>query len=280
MDCRLPIFRKISRLEPRGSPLHVLVASAFTILELLAVIAIIAVLAATLLPALNRAKEHARMTKCLSNLKQIGVAMRLYLEDNNSRYPTVTNLFWRSFRLGGGDPDWRVASLLGMERATNRLLWPYTHSRELYRCPADQGMNTTPELLPFNNTYETMGTSYVYNERPWEPEGFYLVRPKDPELGIAGKQEAWISQPSRYILMHEPPATPYWSVQGWCYFFWHCARGPGTVFSLSQVTDRFISPALFADGHTAQHDFTRAIKSQPSHPFEPMPDWYFYEPAR
>ena len=250
----------------------------FTLAELLVVIAVLVILAVLLLPALGHARERARMSKCLSNLRQIGIAVQLYMKDNDDRYPVTPGGNWVSFRLGGSDPDARSASRFALESATNRPLWKYAPDPELFRCPADRGMDISPWMQPFKCTYEIVGSSYKYNENPWSPATPSRLPRKDPAKGIAGKTADWISHPSRYILVHEPPAAPYWD-RGWFYFFWHAARGKSTIHSLSDARDPFISPVLFADGHVAAHDFTQAIRSSPDYPFEPTPGWYWYEPA-
>jgi prepilin-type processing-associated H-X9-DG protein/prepilin-type N-terminal cleavage/methylation domain-containing protein len=65
------------------------ITSGFTLIELLVVVAIIAVLVSLLLPAVQKAKERARQASCQSNLKQIGLAFRMYLNEDNGVYPMI-----------------------------------------------------------------------------------------------------------------------------------------------------------------------------------------------
>ena len=111
---------------------------AFTLLELLVVIAVIAVLAGLLLPALGQATERARATACLSNLKQFGVALRLYLDENGNRMPVMQNRS-RGTNLVVTNA---IADVLARQLGNPRVL----------RCPSDR-----------ERFFEDTGSSYFWN---------------------------------------------------------------------------------------------------------------------
>src|SRR5947207_3320641 len=105
----VPVMIAKPKLHPRG---HAVPAPGFTLIELLVVIAIIAILAAMLLPALARAKESANRTKCMSNLKQMQLALKIYVDDNRGLFPVRSDIV-----------RWPT-ELLGIYRNTNLLACP------------------------------------------------------------------------------------------------------------------------------------------------------------
>ena len=166
--------------------------SGFTLIELLAVIAIIAILAAMLLPALAAAKEKARVSKCLSNFRQTGVALAMYIDDEQERVPSALN-----FGVPAGDVLGAVATvddtfLFGgvaktLALANPRVLW----------CPSDP-IHRPPSGPPA----DTNVTSSSFRYLVWQQS--CLI----PALRFTS-----FGRPSAQVVYHETDDNHYHHIQ-------------------------------------------------------------------
>ncbi len=153
--------------------------SGFTLIELLVVIAIIAILAALLLPALSRAKLKGQQTACLSNLKQIGLAFVIYLNDHDDHFPDRRDL--KSSLPGGYHPwtSWPPSDPRAGWAATNFLV--ECPNWNVWSCP------TAISSATGNAIQSLQATSDNTNTPPSRYWAWRFDRPDDP----VGQEDFW-----------------------------------------------------------------------------------------
>ena len=183
---------------------------AFTLIELLVVIAIIAILAAILFPVFAQAKEAAKKTACLSNTKQIGISLQLYLNDVDDTYPGALQTIDGPRTRGGN----RIPIDLQLE--------PYVKSLQIWACPSDSKARpavTDPGLQWWDTDYITKNAkrSYAYLAEIRTLEGDARVsggctdentgvstyNPCSGRPGRTGKNASSLDQPSSTVVLTE-----------------------------------------------------------------------------
>jgi prepilin-type N-terminal cleavage/methylation domain-containing protein/prepilin-type processing-associated H-X9-DG protein len=192
----------------------------FTLIELLVVIAIIAILAAILFPVFAQAREKARSTQCLSNLKQIGIATRMYSQDYDE---VLVPLYLYSVHDTGGTLARGARRILLWED----LLQPYVKNSDVFVCPNWSSIFSSyrTTLPPGTGAgLQKLKWSYAGNNWHWWPGG----QNKAPELlGVMGVNrpglginatEASVDRPADTIYMLDSASVEIWNptAHDWC----------------------------------------------------------------
>jgi prepilin-type N-terminal cleavage/methylation domain-containing protein len=280
----------VKQFKQRHEFLALKVQRGFTLIELLVAIAIIAILAGLLLPALGKAKQQSQKAKCLQNLHEIGLGLKMYVNDNRDMFPPSDSwqfipagpFYYYDIALGGKDVAPSVQASLQIQSAKDRLLVPYVPAQEAFCCPADKGLELFGQNLQ-PTAFDASGCSYHLNAYVADN---YTMPPvelavEDPVYNLGGKKESWVPDPSRFIMVHEMAAYPYYQGGVLSVAAWHGASNPGKAYDANTVKTaaiKFVAPILFVDSHAWQCDFTASIKSDPQRALEPTKDWIWYKP--
>jgi len=219
---------------------------AFTLIELLVVIAIISILAALIFPVFSKARESARSTSCLSNLKQLGSAVTMYLSDYDETYP-MNRLPDAGHPLTGCQNPGTNDPVSGLEGASvnwKREIAPDVKNRQVFQCPSNGSAfegGVGDESSTYYNKNEYLANSYAYNGSFFHesvPACWYgeaLARPR---------RVSEIDADAQIILLLETRYN-YPDLGGW----WIYQRGPNGGSQGPFQSHNSFCNWLFADQH-------------------------------
>jgi prepilin-type N-terminal cleavage/methylation domain-containing protein/prepilin-type processing-associated H-X9-DG protein len=248
------------------------VMAAFTLIELLVVIAIIAIIAAILFPVFGAARDKARQAVCLSNLKQTGTALSLYVQDYDERLPICCS-FGRSavssaeltgvcFQVGitRATP---LNTYLGPEQTPPRyiqeLLHPYVRNAQIWFCPSE-GKDSHVADNPTLPTYGYNGTTYAWH---WYVDPTLSTDPnpfrKRAPIWTSAMAIADIPKPAEAPLMWDFPVT-------------NPVKEPCTRFGLKPAHAKGLN-VLYADSHAKFSPFS----GRPTLAWSPCEEIWLYE---
>jgi prepilin-type N-terminal cleavage/methylation domain-containing protein/prepilin-type processing-associated H-X9-DG protein len=167
--------------------------SGFTLIELLVVIAVIALLMAILMPALSRARDQGRTIACRANLKQYGIALRMYLDDNNYYFPDV----WKWLK--SKSHNW-----VHKGEQPDGVFWPYLKDLDVHMCPKFS-------MLAKGTEWEDTAVSYVMNSYVGRQDGSIWSNWLGADVkGVTRESEVW--NPARVMVFTEE--NP-WAIEGY-----------------------------------------------------------------
>ena len=207
--------------------------AAFTLIELLVVIAIIAILAAILFPVFGQAREQARQTVCISNTRQIGLAVNMYLQDYDETLPIFYAYNTQApdgSRAWSGDPG---------HRGVEVEVLPYARNKDIFKCPDDSGGPTLGDPAygcPGLNSYQACyGSSYRFSKGSFSVVANESTQNNTPYTFTQLSTLGAFAAPSETRLMRDEmfpwfgTDAAYGYIPGY-YQAWH-TRGGGTVFA-------------------------------------------------
>jgi prepilin-type N-terminal cleavage/methylation domain-containing protein len=186
----------------------------FTLIELLVVVAIIVILAGILFPVFAASRRAAYNAACLSNLKQVGLATQMYVQDYDEAFPVACNQIDRvvgKAQLDNEQPQQPIQT---------PYLWvvltPYVKNPGIWRCPADQGFTVPGRPVSFKpNAFALTGSSYNYNtDLVWFHTKPDTVDPNETAGYWAPLTLASIQKPSETWISAEPTGAWHNSIRG------------------------------------------------------------------